>query len=151
VRAQKVYSCRISLTWSQFVCTRDVLRLCARRRGVAHPFLSAPSHGNAVEAFARTAALEHSTACSPFLLRFPQHLCPLFPARFRTRGIRRLKRPMAEMFVVIKIITQLSVLRRGSERNDQRRSPSPRLAFRRRRRRSASVQTKEMKELERGK
>jgi len=63
--------------------------------------------------------------------RFPQHLRPLFPARFRTRGIRRPKRRNGfrhcEMFAVIEIITQLSAaLRRVSQgRNDQGRSPIP--------------------------
>lgn len=44
---KKVYSRRVSLTRSLPGCIRAALRLCARRRGVAHPFLSAPSHGNA--------------------------------------------------------------------------------------------------------
>jgi hypothetical protein len=98
--------------------------------------------------------------------RFPQHLRPLFPARFRTRGIRRPKRRNGfrhcEMFAVIEIITQLSAaLRRVSQgRNDQGRSPIPPtpapFGFSRRARegggeecvrRAAPVQTKETKEL----
>lgn len=58
---KKVYSRRVSLTRSLSDCIRGALRLCARRRGVAHPFLSAPSHGNVAEAFARTVSLEYST------------------------------------------------------------------------------------------
>lgn len=52
---EKVYSL-VGFRWPGHSRARALhLRLCARRRqGVAHPFLSAPSHGNAVEAFART-------------------------------------------------------------------------------------------------
>lgn len=53
---EKVYSL-VGFRWPGHSRARITLhlRLCARRRqGVAHPFLSAPSHGNAVEAFART-------------------------------------------------------------------------------------------------
>lgn len=72
---KKVYPRRVSLTRSLPGCIRDALRLCARRRRVAHPFLSAPSHGNATEAFARTVPLG---VLDPHTLFLPPSLPPSF-------------------------------------------------------------------------
>lgn len=78
---EKVYSL-VGFRWPGHSRARALhLRLCARRRqGVAHPFLSAPSHGNAVEAFART-LFDLTSLSLPLSLSFSLSLLAPFPLR----------------------------------------------------------------------